>query len=230
MHWSADSSAVFATMYDKTNQGLFKIDIQTGKQALLARSGWSDSLIKSFAVSPDGKSVFYAHFQWTKKLLTIIRHDLETGQEKEVYRQAAPPDIGGLTVSPDGKYLSFSTGELIASGGHVMVIRIMPAAGGETRDLLRGILENDAYVSRHAWTPDGKTILFVKRTTSAKEDKHELWQIPSVGGEPKKINIGMEVREMQLHPDGRRIVFTSGNTLKEIWVMENFLPGLKAAR
>jgi Tol biopolymer transport system component len=225
MHWAADSRAVFATMSDKTNQGLFKIDIQTGKQALLARSGSSDSLIKTFAVSPDGKSVYYAHFLWTKKLVTIIRHDLETGQEKEVYRKVAPPDLGGLTVSPDGKYLSFSTADSIANRGHV--IRIVPTAGGETRDLLQGILET---FTNHAWTPDGKTILFIKRTASTKDEKRELWQVDSAGGEPKKINIGMDLRDMQLHPDGRRIVFTSGINSREIWAMENFLPPLKVAK
>jgi Tol biopolymer transport system component len=225
MHWSADSRAVFAAMYDKTNQGLFKIDIQTGQQTLLARSGWSESLIKDFAVSPDGKSVYYAHFQWTKKLVTIIRHDLETGQEKEIYRKAAPPDIDAVTVSPDGKYLSFSTADNVAK--QRFVIRIMPTAGGETRDLLQGILETFA---NHAWTPDGKAILFIKRTSSTKDEKRELWQVDSAGGEPKKINVGMELREMQLHPDGRRIVFTSGKTSREIWVMENFLPATKAAK
>jgi len=225
MHWSADSGEVFAAMADKTTQGLFKIDVRTGKQALLARSGWSDSLIKSFAVSPDGTSVYYAHFLWTKKLVTIIRHDLETGQEKEIYRKAAPPDLTGLTVSPDGKYLSFSTADSIAKRGHV--IRIVPTAGGEARDLLLGILENFA---NHAWTPDGKTILFIKITASAKGEKRELWQIPSAAGEPTKINIGMELRDLQLHPDGRRIVFTSGTNSREVWAMENFLPALKVVK
>lgn len=226
MHWSADSGAVFATMGDATNQGLFKIDIRTGKQALLARSGWSDSLIKDFAVSPDGKSVYYAHFQWVKKLANIIKYDLGTGQEKEVYRQAAPPDLGNLTVSPDGKYLSFSTADSIAKQS--FVIRILPTAGGETRDILRGKLE---IFAKHAWTPDGKTILFVKRTASGtKDEKRELWQVDSAGGEPKKINVGMELREMQLHPDGRRIVFTCGNISREIWAMENFLPTLKVVK
>jgi len=191
----------------------------------LARSGWSDSLIKSFAVSPDGKSVYYAHFLWTKKLVTIIRHDLETGQEQEVYRKVAPPDLTSLTVSPDGKYLSFSTADSIAKRGHV--IRIVPTAGGEARDLLLGTLENFA---THAWTPDGKTILFIKITASAKGEKRELWQIPSAGGEPTTINIGMDLRDMQLHPDGRRIVFTSGMNAKEIWAMENFLPALRGGK
>jgi Tol biopolymer transport system component len=226
MHWSADGGAVFATMGDATNQGLFKIDIRTGKQALLARSGWSDSLIKDFAVSPDGKSVYYAHFQWAKKLANIIKYDLGTGQEKEVYRQTAPPDLSALTVSPDGKYLSFSTADNIAKLS--FVIRIMPTAGGETRDILRGKLEMFA---KHAWTPDGKTILYIKITASGtKDEKRELWQVDSAGGEPKKIDVGMELREMQLHPDGQRIVFTSGNISREIWAMENFLPLQKAAK
>jgi len=226
MHWSADGGSVLATMGDETSQGLFKIDIQTGKQTLLARSGWSDSLIKDFAVSPDGKSVYYAHFQWVKKLANIIKYDLETGQENEVYRQATPPDLSHLTVSPDGEYLSFSTADNLAKQG--FVIRILPTAGGETRDILGGKIE---IFTKHAWTPDGKTILFAKRTASGtKDEKRELWQVDSAGGEPKKVNVGMELRDLHLHPDGRRIVFTSGKTAREIWVMENFLPPAKAVK
>ncbi|MCX6559381.1 MAG: tetratricopeptide repeat protein [Candidatus Aminicenantes bacterium] len=228
MHWAADGGAVFATMGDATNQGLFKIDIRTGKQTLLARSGWSDSLIKDFAVSPDGKSVYYVHFQWIKKLTPIIKYDLETGQEKEFYRNpgAGILDIGGMAVSPDGRYLSFSTADSLAEQRYV--IRIVPTAGGEPRDLLLGKLETFA---RHAWAPDGKSILFVKRTASGtKDEKRELWQADTVGGEAKKINVGMEFRDLQLHPDGRRIVFTSGKPVREIWAMENFLPPAKAGK
>ncbi len=101
----------------------------------------------------------------------------------------------------------------------------MPTAGGEARDLLLGILDNFA---NHAWTPDCKIILFVKST--AKGDKSELWQVSSAGGEPTKINIGMELRDLQLHPDGRRIVFTSGINSREIWAMENFLPALRGGK
>lgn len=228
MHWAADGGAVFAAMGDKTGQGLFKIDIRTGKQTLLARSGWSDSLIKDFAVSPDGKSVYYAHFQWVKKLTPIIRYDLTTGQEKELYRNqgAGILDISGMTVSPDGGHLSFSTADSLAEQG--FVIRVVPTAGGEPRDLLKGKLETFA---RHAWTPDGKNILFVKRTASGtKSEKRELWLVDAAGGEPKKINVGREFRDLQLHPDGRRIVFTSGTAVREIWAMENFLPPAKAGK
>jgi Tol biopolymer transport system component len=219
MHWSAGSDAVFATISDKATQGLFKINIQTGKQTLVAQSG-TESLIKNFAVSPDGKSVYYSYFQWTKKLVTIIRHDLETGQEKEIYRKVAPPDIGSMMVSPDGKYISFSTSDFPINH----VIRIMPAVGGDTRDLFTGKLGNFA---AHVWTPDGKTILFVKRTSDAKEGKGELWQVLSEVGEPRKIEIKIDLNDLRLHPEGKRIAFTSGKTTNELWVMENFLPKLE---
>jgi len=232
MHWSADGRAVFATMSDKTSQGLFRIDIQGGKQTLVARSGSSDSLIKNFAVAPDGKSVYYAHFQWVKKITTIVRHELETGQEQEIYRKAAPPDIGAMTISPDGKYLSCSTSDTIVmenGGNKENVIRIVPTSGGATRDLLLGALDWWTYP---AWTPDGQSILFFKRTAGAKGQKRELWQIPFAGGEPQKITLGvdLDLRDMQLHPDGRRIVFTSGRSSKEVWAMENFLPAIRGGK
>ena len=225
MHWSADGRAVFAAVSDKKNQGLFRIDIQTGAKTQLARSGWTDSLIKDLAVSPDGKSVYYANFQWIKKLVTIVRHDLETGQETEVYRKAAPPELSRMTFSPDGKYLSFSTADRIATRTHV--IRIIPTAGGDARDLLFGVLET---FTGHAWAPDGKTILFVKAPANAREPKRELWQVPSSGGEATRIDIGMALRNVQLHPDGRRIVFTAGTSAQEVWVMENFLPAPKGGK
>ena len=225
MRWSADGRSVFATVSDKKNQGLFRIDIQTGAKTQLARSGWSDSLIKDLAVSPDGKSVYYANFQWIKKLVTIVRHDLETGQEQEVYRKAAPPDVGGMAVSPDGKSLSFSTADSIASRTHV--IRIIPAAGGDARDLLHGLLKTFA---SYTWTPDGKALLVINRAAGSANERRELWQVDSAGGEPKKINMGMELRGLHLHPDGRRIVFTAGTSAQEVWVMENFLPAPKGGK
>ena len=232
MHWSADGRAVLATMSDKTRQGLYKVDIQTGECTLLARSGWSDSLIKNFAVSPDGKSVYYAHFQWVKKITTIVKYDLATGQETEVYRKASPPDIGAVTVSPDGRYLSLSTADTISpenGGNRANVIRLVPTSGGETRDLLLGLLDWWTYP---AWTPDGQTILFIKRTAGAAGQKRELWQVPFAGGAPRKINLGMdlELRDMQVHPEGRRIVFTAGQRSTEIWAMDNFVPPAKPAK
>ncbi len=54
----------------------------------------------------------------------------------------------------------------------------------------------------------------------------ELWSIPVTGGEPRKLNLGVKVSHLSLHPDGRRIAFTGPDPKggDEVWLMENFLP------
>jgi Tol biopolymer transport system component len=219
--WSADGRAFFATVQDNArNQGLFRIDPQNGGLTLLAKSG-PGSLIKTFAVSPDGRSVFYAHFKWQEKLCTVIRYDLTTRQEKEIYRKEAGADIGSMMVSPDGRYLSFSTADSTPADKG-FVIRIMDLADGRTRDILQGKVQDHV---PHVWSGDGKSILYIKRTGDANKQRGELWLVPAAGGEPTRIGPSMErLRRVRLHPDGKRIVFTSEKTVLGVWEMENFLP------
>jgi Tol biopolymer transport system component len=219
--WSADGRSFYATVQDSNrNQGLFRIDPQTGGLILLAKSG-PGSLIKTFAVSPDGKSVFYAHFQWKDKLCTVIQRDLATGREKEIYRKEAGVDIGSLTVSQDARYVSFSTADLMPAN-EGFVIRIIDLADGRTRDILQGKVQEHV---PHVWTRDGKSILYIKKTGDANKEKGELWRVPAAGGEPTKIGLKMErMKHLRLHPDGKRIVFASEKVVLGVWEMENFLP------
>jgi hypothetical protein len=38
------------------------------------------------------------------------------------------------------------------------------------------------------------------------------------------------LRDLCVHPDGRRVAFTAGEPEIEIWVMENFLPPAQSAK
>jgi hypothetical protein len=39
------------------------------------------------------------------------------------------------------------------------------------------------------------------------------------------------LRHLRVHPDGRRVAFTVGPYVKtEVWVLENFLPEVRAAK
>lgn len=216
LRWAPDGRSIFVTGSDEmVSLGLYQIDVQTGDKSLIVQSE-PGANIKDLALSLDGKSVFYAYFEWPKKRARILAQNLETGQVKEVYRQAAPPDVGKLNVSPDGKYLSFTT-----SADKGSIIKVIPIAGGEVRDLLT--IKSGNFLP-HAWTPDGKEIIFVK----SEKQKCELWRIPVEGGEPQKVDLTMErMRRLRIHPDGRRIAFIAGKSVTEIWVMENFLPEKK---
>lgn len=58
-----------------------------------------------------------------------------------------------------------------------------------------------------------------------------MWKIAVQGGKPEKLELTMDtIRPLRIHPDGRRVAFAAGFPAWEVWVMENFLPVLKAAR
>jgi Tol biopolymer transport system component len=144
-----------------------------------------------------------------------MQRDIESGTEKELYRGSG---FLSLSRSPDGKWLAIMNREKVG------FLRIMPAAGGEPRDLYR-FKEEDILLGIR-WAPDGKYILFEQK--QANEKKYSWWRIPMEGGEPQKLGLEWDsVFYTSFHPDGRHIVFSSPASISEnsgTWVMENFLP------
>ena len=51
-----------------------------------------------------------------------------------------------------------------------------------------------------------------------------LMIIPTSGGKPQKLwQSENDLRDLRVHPDGRRIAFYTTRSTTEVWVMENFL-------
>src|SRR4030042_3395030 len=134
------------------------------------------------AWSHDGKAIFSYHDSGANRIPLVIR-DLETGHERELYSLTFDSSnyyTSGLALSNDGQQLAFS---VFKSGSKI--IKVVPAAGGEVRDLLRGdeSLMPIAFGSGTvAWAPDNRNILFIRPTTNG-SSKRELWMIPLQGGE-----------------------------------------------
>ena len=83
-----------------------------------------------------------------------------------------------------------------------------------------------------ACTPDGRHLLLAKRNADPETQfPHELWRSAAAGGEPESLGLKVEggIREVRVHPDGRRIVFTSGLDVTELWAAENFLAGKQSS-
>jgi Tol biopolymer transport system component len=101
---------------------------------------------------------------------------------------------------------------------------VTPAGGGKSRELAR-VAEPDALLLGD-WTPDGKHILFVRRSRDS-EQKHqgEIWTVPFDGGPARSIGLKRPaLRDLRVSPIGDSISFTVGYPDREIWVFENFLP------
>ena len=128
-----------------------------------------------------------------------------------------------MARSRDGRQLAFAIGEA-ESGSNVL--KVLPAAGGEARDVARGI--EMPLPGSVAWTPDGLGLLFTGKP-NPRGSRTELWRVSVEGGEPRKLDLADDsIRELRLHPDGRHIAFTAGNDRQEVWALSNFLPAAEA--
>jgi len=220
--WSPDSRYVFVSGCDyKDRWGLYKIDSQTGKVTPNFQFEWEKG--KWSTCSPNGKKLFYIDNPYVysfpspfkKKTSCILMYDPEVGKEKEIYNENSYLSFSRL--SPDGRLLAFVKADFKSQ---VRVLKIMPAEGGEPREVLR--LEGEG-ISAFAWTSDGRWLYFAKMKFN--EPKSELWRVSVEGGKPQKLGLEMEqLNYLSIHPDGRQIAFYAGNESAEIWVMENFLP------
>jgi Tol biopolymer transport system component len=220
--WAPDGRSLFIVGNDgKTFLALYQVDVQTGRTTFLIDSE-PGANIKFIAPARDGKSVYYTYFEFAKKRCRIMSIDVLTKETHEIYRQEAPPDIGGLSVLPGGKCLVFGTLDPDAS----WVLKAIPLPGGPPRDICKSIASASGVNTRFFWTLDGKRILFFMDVSKGKDKKSELWSVPAEGGEPQSLGltINMNPSSVSLHPDGRRLALSVSQPSAEVWVMENFLP------
>jgi len=101
--------------------------------------------------------------------------------------------------------------------------------GGTPRELFRG---PGYYTLR--WTRDGRYIIAQALDTKTRGSAatSEIWRIPVQGGTPLKLDLSIAgMQNFALHPDNRHFAFSVNEGAKtELWVLENFLPPLKAAK
>lgn len=226
--WAPDGQSLFAIGSDgKASLAIFRIDVRTGQATLIVDSE-PGANIKFIAPAGDGHSVYYTYFEFGKKRARVMAIDLATRETRELYRQDAPPDIGGLSVSPDGKELLFGT--LAPDDSHVLKTIPLPE-GGIPREVLKskagafGV--STAIHGGYCWAPDGKRILFFKEVgADRKDEKCELSAVPVGGGVIRGLGLVIDGSPdvISLHPDGRRLAYSVSRSAAEVWVMENFLP------
>jgi Tol biopolymer transport system component len=218
--WSPDGQSLFVlAQHPAAGISPFRIDLRTGdfeRVDLKAPVGFG------FAWSPDGKAFFYNQWNGTTKTISIVARDLATGQEKHLHSVTGPSNyFAGVALSRDGRQLAFTAGERGSN-----VLKVLPADGGEARDVLRGV--EMPLPGSVAWTPDGLSLLFT-RTPGPRSSRTELWRVPVQGGEPEKLDLADDnIRELRLHPDGRHIAYTAGKDRQEVWALSNFLPAAEA--
>jgi len=121
--------------------------------------------------SPDGSLIAYSSRTLTRyPALRVMRAD-GTDDRRVADRSGG----SGLSWTPDGKSLVFDEFEIDGLFSRRSDLRIVDVETGRVRKLTKGLRARDPDVS-----PDGKTIVFVRRMG----DRSELHTLPIAGGEP----------------------------------------------
>jgi Tol biopolymer transport system component len=234
--WFPDGTSIFVRDWTRPDAhngaGLFKINSETGDATIIAPEKPGAELLNP-VLSHDAKAVFYQNKN------TLWKRNLETGEDREIYRPTTPTEnpptsyfshvfAQSIALSPDGQRLAFLLRSSAIGAPFAQSLLVIPATGGDARELLK-VREPEFFAdsdSNVAWTPDGRYVFFVKERGLGWQQS-ELWRISADGGEPQNLGQLMgRVFEVRIHPDGRRIAFTrlQWNKGAEVWVMENFLP------
>ena len=203
LRWAPDGGSLLTNARDDQNRGgLFRIDVQSGDAVMLVRS---QGLPRQSAWFRDGKAILY----WdvgSGPDAPIIKRDLESGAEQPVHRG------GDFALSPDNRWL-IVTQE--ATQQKPSVLRLVPLGGGVARDLIEG------GTGSFTWAPDSRHGLCIR---SREGRPTELWRFSIDGSPPRRLLVLDGMSEVRINPDGRRIAFSVGKGIAELWVMENFLP------
>jgi Tol biopolymer transport system component len=231
-NWFPDSRSLLVadTVKDRT---LFRrIDIETAQEKVVFEGPYP-STFPVVRLSPDGKTLYYVRRDEREKTNYLIKRNLETGQEVELYR-AKTAGIGffGLAVSPDGARLAFSAyakpGE---TGSELMTLS---TEGGAPNILYRGLFR-DLVPSVGGWTTDGRYVLVGAAEPAGEallpDSPVRLWAIPADGGERRRLDITLPGLEgLSVSPDGRHLAFAAFQTKGEVWVIQNLLSEMRTSR
>jgi Tol biopolymer transport system component len=220
--WAPDGRSVFVAAWVRNDRAsLCRIDLQTGEVSQVVVGG-PDEVFRGHEVSGD-HSLIYVRRDLKSQVSSIIRRDLRTGNERELFH-GPPKDEFTTALSPDGHWLAFLNFPL-GQTERVAIVRVMPAAGGEPREIWR--FAQSGWIPL-AWGADGKYLL-VPRKISPDDRKQSLWRVPASGGAPEKLGLeAARLHDLSARPDGKQIAFAAWEGQPaEVWVMENLLSELK---
>jgi len=227
--WSPDGRFItFAGSRGAYPRAVLRLALETGEIAPVLEAGANDVRMDG-VYGPDEKH-FFARGDRENGLSKLVVRDLGTGEEQELYRFPTLEQRIGMSLSPDGRWLSF----INAGWGTVRSLKIMPVSGGEAREVWSfGETKPGTGLGSHTWSRDCRYILF----SAADPDDlplHVLWRVPVEGGTPEKL--GLERRwgigSLTVHPNGRQVAMAGRggpSTSSEVWMIENFLPGSEEA-
>lgn len=190
-------------------------NIETGESSLLAQ--WQTNSVDAqlLELSPDAQDLYYAAID--KDEIRLIGRSVRRGDERQIAQIHRPGWIQGSAMSPDGRWMA------LVMKGTITRLDLATGAAKVLTDLDAAQLRfaRGMVVSR-----DGRYLLFAAEDPRRTDSWSLLWRVPSAGGQPEPLGIGLyEIRHLAVHPGGRQLAFTARQSAHatEVWVLESSL-------
>ena len=214
--WSPDGrSFAVLGLDEKGAKGIYRVDARDGAVSSIVQVPIGDALW-GLAWLPDGKRLVFREGPPASPV--VVEYNSVTGTRRELVRGSA----ASLSLSPDGRQLAY-----VARSGSSWQLMVVPVAGGQPREVpLQGV---QAPIMVIAWTPDNRAILF--RTITGNDHSSDTYLVSPEGGPLRKVglNIRTTVAPLRFNPRSNQIALTADTSRREVWVLEDFLPNVKAA-
>lgn len=158
------------------------------------------------AWAPDGRNIAFLRSLQLPSMGGVMDVYLVSalgGAERKLAEGIRVGEPQSLSWSPDGKFLALS--DKSSADGPDSIVLLEVATGGKRR--LTDPSTQISGDSTPAFSPDGRSLAFVRWVTSGVSD---LYLAPAAGGEPKRTTFdGVTIRGLAWTPDGEEIVFAS---------------------
>ena len=143
---------------------------------------------------------------------------LASGDERTVWVTPDETVVQGMSLSRDGSWAAVLLTD--KQEQQWIAATIVPAVGGQARELLRVNTPQVLWIQD--WTIDSQNVLIARwdRSKAPADRRAQLWRLPVDGTEAQPLPLAMPgLRELRLHPDGQRVVFTAGAPTREFWML-----------
>jgi Tol biopolymer transport system component/DNA-binding winged helix-turn-helix (wHTH) protein len=152
--------------------------------------------------SPDGRYIAFFRFSEREKDLAIYVTAALGGSERRLYKVNSYRKVDALDWSTDGKYLAFSDSASPSEASQIFLLSLDTLEVHPLTSPPRGTLGD----TTPAFSPDGKSLAFVRDTL----DVREIYVLPLPGGSPTQITFDhADIQGITWTPESDKLIFAS---------------------
>jgi DNA-binding winged helix-turn-helix (wHTH) protein/Tol biopolymer transport system component len=206
--FSPENDKLYFLIRDENNENptLFRMPVFGGAAEKIHEN------INNFALSPDGKQIAFAKFNYEEKKNILVVRDLSSGSELEIV-SPLPVPYPSISFSPDGKTLAFSC----ATEEYIHNAYTAQISSGEIKQISK---QNFGEIDKTAWTADGNNIILTARKPQVWSGvpQFHVWNINIPSGEANQITTDLSSYLDALSLSGNALLTIEHRQMENIWI------------